>query len=233
VSEQLSREEVEGFWALGISLEARFLPDDEWQRALGSSRVQQTFCWSSMGTAETGWRRTDDPRAPRGECGVVPPGTIAEHTEYEALADDRDVIGVCWEWFWEGQVRSALAHLTERTKEPFLDECAKVIAELARSSKDAVQLVLVDALLERPQSPTALEAQLATSSKNAAVRHLVQAVRARWITHDAAGAFEAALKLASGETRYREHGNVARQGVTRMTLLRAIVRLARTATPLG
>ena len=108
MSGQLSQEEIDGFWALGIALEARFVTDDEWMRALASSRVQQTVSWSSMGTAETGWRRTDDPRAPREQCGVVPPGKIAEHTEYEALADDRDVIAVCWEWFWRGQLYAAL-----------------------------------------------------------------------------------------------------------------------------
>lgn len=227
MSGALSQVEIEGFWSLGIALEARFLNDDEWLRALASSRVQQVVSWSSMGTAETGWKRTADPRAPRDACGVVPPGRIAEHTEYEALADDRDVIGVCWEWFWMAQESAALRHVTGRLTEPFLDECAKVIAELERASKDPVHLVLVDALLARPDSPGALEVSLATFSKDAAVRHLVDAVHARWITRDAKAAFDAALAIATGEKRYREHGNLARQGETRLSLLRTIVRLAR------
>jgi hypothetical protein len=53
----LSSDEVADFWALGVSLEASWVPDDEWARAIDEGRVQEVSSYSSMGTAETGWVR--------------------------------------------------------------------------------------------------------------------------------------------------------------------------------
>src|SRR5688572_4576107 len=53
----LTPEEVEDYWALGIPIEATYVPADIVERAIAEKRVEGTSSWSSMGTAETYWER--------------------------------------------------------------------------------------------------------------------------------------------------------------------------------
>lgn len=228
---QLSQDEVDRFWALGIALEAECVPEAEWLRALAATRVQEVSSYSSMGTAETGWVRTSDPRSNRASCAVVPPGRTAEHTEWGDLADDRDTIAVCWQWFWDEQGRVALGHLqAPAQREAFLSECARLLAELEQATTEGgsepLRLVLCDTLLASTLTPEALEAQLQTLGGNTSLRHLVNGVRARWLSRDVRAAYEAVLQSAErGKKDFWGHGNVERQRTVRFALLRTIVRL--------
>jgi hypothetical protein len=239
MSKYLSVEEVQEFWALGIGLEGEYVPDEEWERALREDRVQETSSYSSMGTAETGWirLRPSDSKQPRGDCSncaVVPPGQIAEHTEWEYLRDDRDVIGVCWVWFWNEQRQRALYKLPVDKHEAFLAECAQILVELEQAWKhdrdNPKRQLLVDWLISANKLDSdKLEAELA-EIKSSALSHLVRGVKARWITRDVALAFDAVLASAKrGKEDYYKHGNVEHQRVVRMQMLRCIARLARGA----
>jgi len=231
----LSPDELADFWALGIPVEASFVPEAEWQRAVVEHRVQATTCFSSMGTAETGWTRVTSPTWQREDCAVVPPGQVAERTEWAEMQDDRDVIGVCWSSFWDGQRNIALGQLPSDRHEAFVDECARMLVELEQAwphdRDNPKRVLLVDWLitantLSRDHVEAALE-----DIKSSSLSHLVRGVRARWLAPDIHRAYEAVLASAErGKQKdFYGHGNIAHQRVVRMQLLRFIVKLARRA----
>lgn len=227
---RLSPAELADFWALGISVEASCVPDDEWARAIAESRVQEVSSYSSMGTAETGWVRTKNAAADREQCAVVPPGQTATHFEWSEMLDDRDTIAVCWQPLWDEQAAIALGHVKEAQREAVLAECARVLVELEEQSPsegdDGTRRALVEWLKAR-EAPAQLEPALAAITDKA-LGHLVQGVRARWIDRNLRAAFEAVMASAErGRRDFWGHGDVARQGAVRFALLRFIVRLAR------
>jgi hypothetical protein len=229
----LSAEEIADFWALDLAIEATYVPEDEWIRALGEKRVQETSMYSSMGTAETGWSHASSPTTSRERCAVVPPGQIAEDTEYQDLQDDRDVIRVCWSWFWNAQRTTALAKLPADKHDAFLEECAHILVELEQNWKhdrdNPKRLLLVDWLISANKLPAdKLEEQL-DEIKSSALSHLVRGVRARWLRRDVRMAFEAVLASAERgkEKDFYGYGNIPHQREVRMQLLRVIVRLVR------
>lgn len=182
----LALAEVQDFWALGLSLEAVYLPDDEWLEALVSSRVQLALSNSAMGSAETGWKCTQALDAPRTLCAVVPPGQRAEDWPWEQLRDDRDDVAVCWVPFWRTQAAIACTHVSAALRPAFFAECRRWMAELGAS----------------PYAPG----------------------------EDVLAAWDQVMEAAAGPKRDRwNHGDLARQGVVRMALLRFVVRLVRNA----
>jgi hypothetical protein len=221
----LAPDELAGFWALGIPLEASWVGAEELARAVAESRVQEVSSYSSMGTAETGWtRRCSNPA----EGAVVPPGHTAEETDYDDLADDRDVTYVCWQPFWSRQVYAALEHVTGSARRYVLQECTRRLVELERleARGDASER---QRLLEWLVEPAAdLEGGLA-DLKSRPLEHVVRGVRARWLTFDCYAAFQAVLDSAAGPCKRLsyEHGNTRRESEVRMELLRFVVELTR------
>lgn len=132
----LSAAEVKDFWALGLSLEATVVPDDEWLEALVSSRVQYVFSNSSMGSAETGWKRATTLETPRSLSVVVPPGQIAEDWSWDELRDDRDDVAVCWAPFWSHQQAIACRHLKASLMAAFDAECRRLLTSLQGQSNE-------------------------------------------------------------------------------------------------
>lgn len=228
----LSTEEVADFWALGVSLEAIWLPAAEWARAVAEGRAQEVSSYSSMGTAETGWVRCHRVQAVRGACAVVPAGRTAEHTEWADMRDDRDSTAVCWQPFWDMQVGVALDHVKGPLKRYLLAECARQLGALERSwphegKHEDLKQTLVGWLDDVTLTAEALERELALV-KEVSLVHLVRGVRARWLKHDCSAAVDAVLMSAErGERDFWGHGNTDREAAVRMELLRFIVRLVR------
>lgn len=152
----LSAAEVKDFWALGLSLEAVVVPDDEWLEALVSSRVQYVFSDSSMGGAETGWKRATTLETPRALSVVVPPGQTAEDWSWDELRDDRDDVAVCWAPFWSAQRAIACAHLTAPLRPAWFAECRRLLTGLggqAGDLPDGVPSAAFDAVMARAAGP--------------------------------------------------------------------------------
>lgn len=228
----LSADEVADFWALGVSLEAVWVPDDEWARAIGEGRVQEVSSYSSMGTAETGWVRCSRVDSPRGACAVVPPGRTAEDTAWADMRDDRDSTAVCWQPFWNTQVAVALSHVKGPLKRYVLAECARQLGALERSwphegKHEDTKQALVGWLDDVTLTAAELEAELALV-KEVSLVHLVRGVRARWLKRDCDAAVAAVLMSAErGKRDFWGHGNTEREAAVRMELLRFIVHLVR------
>lgn len=228
----LSSEEVADFWALGVSLEAIWVPAAEWARAVAEGRAQEVSSYSSMGTAETGWVRCHRVDALRGACAVVPPGRTAQHTAWADLRDDRDSTAVCWQPFWNTQVAMALVHVMGPLKRYVLAECARQLEALERSgpqetAHEDLRHRLVGWLEDVTLTPAALEGELAAVT-HVSVVHLVRGVRARWLERDCSAAVAAVLLSAErGKRDFWGHGNTERAAAVRMELLRFIVRLVR------
>lgn len=224
----LPADELADFWALGISLEAEWVSDDEWRRAIRETRAQEVSSYSSMGTAETGWVRCTTERTPRAECAVVPPGGTAEHTEWGDLRDDRDTTAVCWQPFWNGQVASALRHVTGPAQRYLLAECARHLKALEHEvAEGTTQQKLVGWLDEVTLAPEVLERELLAVKERSLV-HLVRGVRARWLKPDCSAAVDAVLLSAErGPRDFWGHGDTRAEAAVRMELLRFIVRLVR------
>jgi hypothetical protein len=231
---KLDADELAAFYELGLSIEARWVSDDEWSRAIAEDRVQEAYCFSSMGTAETGWRHASF-TASRESCAIVPPGQIAEHTERDDLVDDRDTIAVCWSRFWDAQRDGALAAIPNDQHEAFLDECAHMLVELEQKwdhdRDNPNRLLLVDWLISANKIPRdKLEDEL-YEIKSSALHHLVYGVRARWITRKLEVAYNAVLASAlrfKPTARYYNYDDIrAVEREARMALLRLAVRLAR------
>ncbi|MBM4779368.1 MAG: hypothetical protein GQE15_16800 [Archangiaceae bacterium] len=222
----LAADEVADFWALGVPLEAVWVPEDEWARAIAETRVQEVSSYSSMGTAETGWVRCTNAKTDRRECAVVPPGQTAEHTEWGEMFDDRDTTAVCWQPFWNGQVAAALRHVQGASKRSLLVECARWLKQLERGGGEGeTQQTLVGWLDEVRLGPEALERALVVVTERS-LTHLVRGVRARWLEGDCRAAVDAVLTSAErGRRDFWGHGDTAREALVRMELLRFIVRL--------
>jgi len=130
---KLSTSEVEDFWALGISIEAPAVPDDEYARALADGRVQVASFFSSMGTAETGWRKASSTeRKPDLDYVVVPPGQTAFETAYEDFADDRDVDGVLWDPWRSERVLRLVAGVPDMHAAAVMAACERVLVGLEK-----------------------------------------------------------------------------------------------------
>lgn len=228
----LSSDEVADFWALGVALEAIWVPDDEWARAIDAGRVQEVSSYSSMGTAETGWVRCSRAASSRRECAVVPPGRTAEDTAWGDMLDDRDTTAVCWQPFWNTQVAVALGHVKGPLTRYVLAECARQLGALERSwphegQHEDTKQALVGWLDDVTLTPEALERELALVKEGSLV-HLVRGVRARWLKRDCDAAVAAVLMSAErGKRDFWGHGNTQREAAIRMELLRFIVRLVR------
>ena len=218
----LSPEEVADFWAAGISVEARFLPADEWQRAIAEDRALAAQCFSSMGTKETGWHHANTGTDPR-ECIVVAPGQVAKATEWEDLRDDGNVIAVCWEPFWDKQRDTALAAIPARHHAAFLEHCAHMLVELERQygqQHSQHRALFLDLLISADKlDPAALEKALAGKTSP---KHLSSGVRARWITRKLDVMFNAVMTSAE-RAAPKDHG----QRVVRTQVLRFAAKLAR------
>lgn len=224
----LPADELADFWALGISLEAEWVSDDEWRRAIGETRAQEVSSYSSMGTAETGWVRVTSLAASKDGGAVVPPGKTAEHTDPTDMADDRDIIQVCWVWFWLGQVLAALKHVTPTQRRYAFGECVRQLRELQRGWPPNA-----DAWFSEDALPTdALERELSAPDPTNKVKsrraRLVSGLRRAWLKGDLSAAVDLVLIAAAGpERRWDREGDLTRQGEVRMELLRFIVRLVR------
>jgi hypothetical protein len=228
---RLSTDEVNDFWSLGVSLEARWVPDDEWARAVAEGRVQEVSSFSSMGTAETGWVRCSSVTASREQCAVVPPGQTAEDTPWGDMMDDRDTTAVCWQPFWDTQVAVAVSRVEGLRRRALLIECAERLVELEGSSPDADaperQRALLGWLRATTRPPGDLASEL-TAITQRSLSHLRDGARARWLGFDCAAAVNAVLRSAErGPRDFWGHGDTAREAVVRMELLRFIVRLVR------
>lgn len=225
----LPADELADFWALGISLEAEWVSDDEWRRAIRETRAQEVSSYSSMGTAETGWVRVTSLAASKDGGAVVPPGKTAEHTDPTDIADDRDIIQVCWAWFWLGQVLAALKHVTPTQRRYVFGECVRQLRELQRGWPPNA----ADAWFSEDALPTdALERELSAPDPTNKVKsrraRLVSGLRRAWLKGDLSAAVDLVLIAAAGpERRWDREGDLTRQGEVRMELLRFIVRLVR------
>jgi len=136
VIEPMSREEVDAFFALGIALEAAWLPDDELRRAVAAGRVAQAISTSSLGTAETYSAAVEVDTsldALRGSAIVVLPDQRAQPTPFEERVDDRDVDGVLWEPFRAEQLRCVLRAVHEERRA----DCSPTARGSSRSSRSA------------------------------------------------------------------------------------------------
>ena len=227
----LPSEELADFWALGIPVDARYVPDDDYRRALAEQRVQEACSWSSMGTAETSWQPAGE-KSERERCVVVPPGRVA--ARWDEKLDERDTL--CWLWqpHWDDQRDAALAHLRAEHHPAFFSECARMLVDLEqrwdRDRGDADRARLVRRLVaEGPTDAATIESELAGIT-SAALLHLVDGVRACRLTRKPVAAFDAVM---AGAERFRprtRHYNwdqiLEVQRDARIALLRFVVRLA-------
>lgn len=128
----LSPEEVEDFWAMNVSIEAEFVPEDEITRALAEGRVQRGVALSSMGTAEAFWHRVGvngDRELVRESCAVVPPGQRADETPFleRSPTDDADVL---WTPFRRGQIIRIAGAMPDDRAPDAMAECLRILAAL-------------------------------------------------------------------------------------------------------
>ena len=225
----LSAEELADFWALDVPLEAEWVSDGEWRRAISESRAQAVSSYSSMGTAETGWVRVFTPTTSKADAAVVPPGRTAQHTAPHDMADDRDSIGVCWSGFWWGQLHSAARHVKGAQQRYVFAECTRTLREFERTWPTKSDGAWLD---EAGLPSAAFERELAAPDPYnkvwSARARLVPGLRAKWLTGDLFAALELVLVTAAGpDKRWDRHGDLTRQAAVRMELLRFIVRLVR------
>lgn len=231
VSWLLASEEVADFWALGVPLEAAHVPDEELRVAIASKRVKRAVFYSSMGTADTYWElagSSDTLAEVRGD-GAVVPGDTAIETPYEDHIDDRDVDKVLWSPFFREQAEALARAIPPASHDIVVAEYARILADLEERWADGPKLdarapFLAYLRADGPGDAGALERWLGEHG-NRSVRHLIDGIRARWLSHDVAQAFHAAI--ASAE-RFKDRGETLR--ATRLELLRCGVRVARART---
>lgn len=219
----LQLDEVHAFWTANVPLEACYVPDDELRRALAESRVQIAYSTSSMGTAETWWRRASgyDPSACREDGVVVPPGQQA--TQWEESLDDRNSLRVLWDPFWKDQTRALAAAIPEAKRDTMLEECARALVVLEREwpHDGKHRDTLLDWLVAGDRIDLEKELAAHTTSAN---RHLARGVRARWLERDIVDAFNAVMDSA---LRFDDSWRRTKQRPLRLALLRFGVELAR------
>ncbi len=225
----LDPDEVAELWALGVPLEAACVPDELLRPAIASRRVQRAWSYGSMGTQETYWalaERTDDFAEVCRDGVVVPPGQTAHETAYEDRADDRDVHGVLWAPFFRDQ-RAALAKTIPAERRPLVvDAYARILADLeerwAKGLKKIERAPFVEWLRTNgPVDEDYIERWLVLHDKRS-VSHLVQGIRARWVTRDVATAFDSVMTSVE---RFKADHDLQR--ATRSELLRTAARLVR------
>jgi len=225
----LSADEVAELFALGVPLDAACLRADELRIAIASQRVKRACSSSSMGTAETYWGladRSDSLADVRLDGVVLPPGEIARETPYEQRVDDRDVDAVLWAPFFREQCAALLRRVPADRHGALIDHYAHILAgledEWAEGSKRIERAPFLERLVAQgPVDEAELDRWLVANTKRS-VRHLVQGIRARWLTHDVATAFDAVMASVD---RFK-HGVVNPQA-TRLELLRCAVRVMR------
>jgi hypothetical protein len=128
----LSPEEVEDFWAMNVSIEAEYVPDDEITRALVEGRVQRGVALSSMGTAEAFWHRVgvnQDRELVRESCAVVPPGQRADETPFLERTESHDA-DVLWAPFRRGQIIRVAGALPDDRAPVAMAECLRILGAL-------------------------------------------------------------------------------------------------------
>ncbi len=228
----LSSDEVAELWALGVPLEAAHVPDHELRVAIANRRVKRAVSYGSMGTADTYWGlagRDDSLAVVRGD-GAVVPGDTAIETPYEDHIDDRDVDKVLWGPFFRDQAEALARCVPPARHLLVVAEYARMLADLEERWADGPKLDARAPFLEWLRADECgdkaeLERWL-VERRQRSVHHLIDGIRARWLSHDIASAFHAVI--ASAE-RFTDHGETLRQ--TRLELLRCGVRVARARAP--
>lgn len=181
----LTPEEVEDYWALEVPIEAIYVPDELLERPLAENRVEQSHSWSSMGTAETYWRRSSSiGESNRASAVVWPPGHVVDDKGNDH--DDRDSYKVLWKPFYSQQERRAIARLPTSDHPRVLAECARVLGALEEAwvrDREREERATYIALLYAPGpiDLVALDQWLAFRTKKDEA-HLVAGVRARWFS---------------------------------------------------
>jgi len=223
----LDAEEVAELWALGVPLDAACVPDEQLRLALTSRRVKQAWTDSSMGTAETYWAVAEPTDGLVQICRdgvVVPPGETAQETPFEDRADDRDVDGVLWAPFYLEQGAALARSIPEELRQQVVDAYARILADLEeRWAKGAMRIErapFVEWLrTDGPVDEAYIERWLVNHNKRS-VDHLVQGIRARWLTHDVMTAFGAVMTSVE-----RIKADPELQRATRIELLRSAARV--------
>jgi hypothetical protein len=136
---RLSREELEDFWALGVTLEAHRVPLDELAKAIRESRVKEAYSTSSMGTAETYWSDvspgTDVAKLGRGTIVLLPGETSRDPTWSESV-DDRDIDETLWSPLHDEQARRVCRRIPASRLRDFITEAARHLAGFEQRRRD-------------------------------------------------------------------------------------------------
>lgn len=199
----LAPDDIATLWALRVPLEAACVPEDELRRALAERRVRCTVTASSMGTAETYWTVVRSPERlahVRHDGVVLPPGEIATETPVEDWADDRDVERVLWIPFFEAQRTTFVRAIPRALHQSLIAEYAALLVDLERrwasGPKSIARAPLLDWLCAEGPIDVDELARVIDEHGRRSVRHLVQGLRSRWVTHDLEAAFGAVMASA-------------------------------------
>jgi hypothetical protein len=224
---RLSREEVEDFWALGVTLEAHRVPLDELAKAIHQSRVKEAFSTSSMGTADTYWSDvspgTDVAKIGAGTI-VLPPGETARYPTFSESVDDRNVDETLWSPLYDDQERRVCSRIPASRLREFIVVAARQLAIFEerrhdeRTPRDAALIALARAVGDgAPLDEARLDALL--DDAKGGIAALATRVRRVLLAREASVAMNVAVAAAPREE----------QDAVRFDLLRAGVRLARQA----
>lgn len=228
----LTPEEVEDYWALGVPIEAIYVPDEQLRQAVADKRVEETSSWSSMGTAETYWQRVDYGLS-RASAVAWPPGYECDKQGYNH--DDRDVYGCLWKPFYSRQESAAIRHVPASETARVLAACARVLgafeeAWVREREQERAERATYIALLYAPGPVDliALDEWLAFRT-NKSEAHLVAGVRARWLRGNIGELLEAVTESAGrfGFREGRDRKPPMERDAARHVLVRLMVGLAR------
>lgn len=157
----------------------------------------------------------------------MPPGAAVQETAYEDRIDDRDVDKVLWAPFFREQCAALARSIPQDRRVVVLDEYARILADLEERWADGAKRIARAPFVEwlrtdGPIDKAELDRWLVEHNKRS-VDHLVQGIRARWLTHDLATAFDAVMTSVD---RFKADPELQR--ATRIELVRCAARVVRT-----